>query len=65
VHRIAVGGIPQPMVVGVVAYGRHHIVLVPIDDMEPMPLGLIWYTSYENAHVESFVRMAQSFAGAG
>jgi hypothetical protein len=35
------------MVVGVVAYGRHHIVLVPIDDMEPMPLGLIWYGRHE------------------
>lgn len=43
----------QPTMAGVVPYQREDIVLVPIRDMPPMPLGLIWHAAHENALIRA------------
>jgi DNA-binding transcriptional LysR family regulator len=37
---------------------RPGLKLVPISDMPPMPLGLIWYTAHENARIRALAQTA-------
>jgi DNA-binding transcriptional LysR family regulator len=67
---VARGQIVHPTVALISAHirGRDDIVLVPIEDLEPMPLGLIWCTSRENARVRALVKAAADlgqFTGSG
>jgi DNA-binding transcriptional LysR family regulator len=39
-------------------FDNHHIVLVPISDMPPVPLGLMWWTANENARIRALAQVA-------
>jgi hypothetical protein len=39
---------------------RDDIALVPIEDLPPLPLGLIWCTAHDNARVQALAETAQS-----
>jgi DNA-binding transcriptional LysR family regulator len=41
-------------------FGHDRIVLVPISDLPPVPLGLLWCTSHENARIRALAQVAQS-----
>ncbi|MGH9211711.1 MAG: LysR substrate-binding domain-containing protein [Acidimicrobiales bacterium] len=41
-------------------FGNDQIVLVPIHDLPPVPLGLIWSTSHENARIRALAQVAHS-----
>jgi DNA-binding transcriptional LysR family regulator len=41
-------------------FGNDQIVLVPIHDLPPVPLGLIWSTSHENARIRALAQTAHS-----
>lgn len=41
-------------------FGNDRIVLLPIHDLPPVPLGLIWCTSHENARIRALARVAHS-----
>jgi DNA-binding transcriptional LysR family regulator len=59
---IARGQIVHPTVSSITAHiqGRDDIVVVPISDLPPMPLGLIWCTTRENAHIRAIAATAAS-----
>ncbi len=59
-HRVAMGEIAQPTVAGLPVWSRDDIVLVPIHDLPPMPLGLIWCTTHENARIRALAQTARS-----
>lgn len=39
-------------------FDSHRIVLVPIRDMPPVPLGLVWWTANENARIRELAQVA-------
>jgi DNA-binding transcriptional LysR family regulator len=39
-------------------FENHRIVLVPIRDMPPVPLGLVWWTANENARIRALAQVA-------
>jgi hypothetical protein len=43
---------------GVSLFIRDDIVLIPIHDLLPMPLGLIWCTAQESDRIRAFVSAA-------
>ena len=43
---------------GTVRFERQDIVLIPITDLPPLPLGLIWCTRAESARIRAFARIA-------
>jgi DNA-binding transcriptional LysR family regulator len=52
----------HPTMAGVALYQRDDIVLVPIRDMPPMPLGLIWHAAHENARIRALATAARQAA---
>lgn len=48
----------HPTMAGVALFQRDDIVLVPIRDMPPMPLGLIWHAAQENARIRALAAVA-------
>jgi DNA-binding transcriptional LysR family regulator len=42
-------------------FGNDRIVMVPIHDMAPVPLGLIWCTAHENARIRALAQTARNF----
>jgi DNA-binding transcriptional LysR family regulator len=59
-HRVGLGELVHPTMTGISVYARPDITLVPINDLPPMPLGLIWCTARENARIRSFAAFAKS-----
>jgi DNA-binding transcriptional LysR family regulator len=59
---IARGHIVHPTVTGVALFRRADITLIPIDDLPPMPLGLIWCTTHENARIRALAATAAALA---
>lgn len=57
--EIALGRVVHPTMQGVVQLERHDIVLVPIHDLPPLPLGLIWRTATANARIRALAEMAR------
>lgn len=57
---VARGRIVHPVVVGVPTFQRDDIVLVPIRDLPPLPLGLIWRTGCENARTRALAEIART-----
>jgi DNA-binding transcriptional LysR family regulator len=59
---VARGQIVHPTVSSIAAHvhGRDDIVLVPIRDLPPMPLGLIWCTARENSRIRTMATVAAS-----
>jgi DNA-binding transcriptional LysR family regulator len=60
--EVARGRIIHPTVAGVLVFRRNDIVLVPIEGLPPLPLGLIWCTSHENARIRGLAATAASIA---
>jgi hypothetical protein len=57
---VARGRIVHPTGDGVVLFRRDDIVQVPIRDLPPVPLGLIWCTAHENARIRALAATARS-----
>jgi DNA-binding transcriptional LysR family regulator len=60
VALIARGQIVWPTASGIPMLVRDDIVLVPVKDLPPLPLGLIWCTAHDNARIQAFVQTARS-----
>jgi DNA-binding transcriptional LysR family regulator len=41
-------------------FGNDQIALVPIHDLPPMPLGLVWCTSHENTRIRALAHVAET-----
>ncbi len=48
----------HPTMAGVPLFQRDDIALVPVRDMPPMPLGLIWHAAHENARIRALAAVA-------
>jgi DNA-binding transcriptional LysR family regulator len=57
---VALGQIVLPGVKGPALLGRPDFVLIPIRDLPPMPLGLIWRTAHENARIRALAATARA-----
>jgi DNA-binding transcriptional LysR family regulator len=57
---VARGHIVHPTGDGVVLFRRDDIAHIPICDLPPIPLGLIWCTAHENARIRALAITAQS-----
>jgi DNA-binding transcriptional LysR family regulator len=51
VAAVARGEMVHPTMEGIASYERPDLVLVPMRDMKPLPLGLIWRTSRQDARI--------------
>jgi len=56
---VARGELVHPTMSGL-TFLRADLVLVPIEDLPPMPLGLIWRTACENAKIRALAQTARS-----
>jgi hypothetical protein len=59
ISLVARGQVILPTVAGQ-PLGDNRITLVPIHDLPPAPLGLIWHTVREDARIRSLARTARS-----
>src|SRR5215472_9864724 len=57
---VARGRIVHPTSSTVPIFGRDDIILIPIDDLPPIPLGLVWCTSRENPRIRALDEVAHS-----
>jgi DNA-binding transcriptional LysR family regulator len=57
--EIALGRSVHPTMRGVALFERHDIVLIPIHDLPPLPLGLIWRTATEDARIRALAEVAR------
>ena len=57
---VARGRIVHPTSSTVPIFGRDDIILIPIDDLPPIPLGLVWCTSRENPRIRALGEVARS-----
>ena len=60
VSLVARGQIVHPTASGIPMLVRDDIALVPITDLPPLPLGLIWCTAHDNARIQALAKTAQS-----
>jgi hypothetical protein len=61
---VARGHIVHPTSSAVPIFGRDDIVLIPIDDLPPIPLGLVWRTGHENPRIRALDQTARSMIAA-
>jgi len=61
---VALGRIVHPTSSTVPIFNRDDVVLIPIDDLPPIPLGLVWCTSRENPRIRALNDIASSVAAA-
>jgi DNA-binding transcriptional LysR family regulator len=54
----------HPTMAGVALFQRDDTILIPIRDMPPMPLGLIWRAASENARIRALAAVARRLASA-
>jgi len=45
-------------------FNRNDVALIPIDDLPPLPLGLVWCTSRENPRIRALNEIASSMTTA-
>jgi DNA-binding transcriptional LysR family regulator len=57
---VARGSIVHPTSSAVPIFDRDDIVLIPINDLPPIPLGLVWCTSAENPRIRALDETARS-----
>jgi DNA-binding transcriptional LysR family regulator len=57
---VARGQIVHPTSSAVPIFDRDDIVLIPIDDLDPIPLGLVWPTGQDNARIHALDDLARS-----
>jgi DNA-binding transcriptional LysR family regulator len=60
VSLIARGQVVWPTASGIPMFVRDDIALVPIKDLPPLPLGLIWCTAHDNARIQALAETARS-----
>ena len=60
VALVARGRIVHPTASGIPMFTRDDIALIPIRDLSPLPLGLIWCTAHDNARIQALVQTARS-----
>ena len=56
---IARDRIVHPTMASIPPFARDDITLIPIRDLPPMPLGLIWRTAHENARIRALADAAR------
>lgn len=56
---VALGRIVHPTSSAVPIFDRDDVTLVPIDDLPPLPLGLVWVTSRENSRIRALDETAR------
>ena len=61
---VARGRIVHPTSSTVPIFNREDILLLPIDDLPPLPLGLVWRTSRENPRIRALNEVAGSMIAA-
>jgi DNA-binding transcriptional LysR family regulator len=61
---VARGFIVHPTSSTIPIFNRDDLVLVPIDDLPPLPLGLVWCASRENQRIRAFDDVARSMGAA-
>jgi LysR substrate binding domain len=61
---VALGRIVHPTSSAVPIFNRDDIVLIPIDDLPPIPLGLIWRTRQENPRIRALDETAAALLAA-
>ena len=61
---VAQGRIVHPTSSAVPIFDRNDVVLVPISDLPPLPLGLVWRTSRENPRIRALDQTARSMTTA-
>lgn len=59
---IARGRIVHPTMASIPLFARDDITLVPITDLPPVPLGLIWRTAHQNARIRALASAARRLA---
>ena len=57
---VARGRIVHPTSSAVPIFNRDDVVLIPIDDLPPLPLGLVWCVSRENPRIRALNEVASS-----
>ena len=57
---VALGRIVHPTSSAVPIFDRDDVTLVPIDDLPPLPLGLVWVTSRENSRIRALDETART-----
>jgi DNA-binding transcriptional LysR family regulator len=57
---VARGRIVHPTSSAVPIFNRDDVVLIPIDDLSPIPLGLVWCTSRDNPRIRALNETAHS-----
>ncbi len=62
---VAQGRIVHPTMEGLAVYQRDDLVLLPIADLPPLPLGPIWVTAREDANIRALAAAATSVAARG
>ena len=60
VALVAQGRIVHPTAAGIPMFSRDDIALVPITDLPPLPLGLIWCTAHDNARIQAFAETVRA-----
>ena len=61
---VARGRIVHPTSSTVPIFNRDNVVLIPIDDLPPLPLGLVWCVSRENPRIRALNQVASSMIAA-
>jgi DNA-binding transcriptional LysR family regulator len=61
---VAQGRIVHPTSSAVPIFGRDDVVLIPISDLPPLPLGLIWCTGRENPRIHALNQTARGMTAA-
>jgi DNA-binding transcriptional LysR family regulator len=61
---VAQGRIVHPTSSAVPIFDRNDVVLIPISDLPPLPLGLVWRTSRENLHIRALNQTARAMTAA-
>jgi DNA-binding transcriptional LysR family regulator len=57
--RVALGRFVHPTMRGIIQFERDDLVLVPIRDLPPLPLGLVWRTAAEDARIRALAEVAR------
>jgi len=60
VALVARGQIVHPTASGIPMFARDDIALIPISDLPPLPLGLIWCTAHDSARIRALAQTARS-----
>jgi DNA-binding transcriptional LysR family regulator len=64
ISLVACNRIVHPTVTSVALLNRSDIAFVRIEDMAPLPLGLIWCSAHRNARIAALAKVAAKFASA-